>query len=69
MLQHGTYDARTLDALSLWKILALLGYIAVEDTDAVLITSPVDQTVTFIDEPRMKKLIKNATDAITYSHL
>ena len=69
MVHNGEYDARALDALSLWKMLVLLGYIAVEDMDELLFTSPIDQTVAFVDDSRMKKLIKSATDAITYSHL
>ena len=69
MVQAGGYDARIVDAVSLWKMLALLGYIDVEGNDEQLFTLPFDQAVSLADDATIKRLIKNATDAITSSHL
>jgi len=69
IVQQGNGDARAFDALSLWKVLVLLGYIAVADADEPLFTLPLDQAMALLDESRIKKLIRSATDAISYSHL
>ncbi|MDB5189013.1 MAG: hypothetical protein JWM92_611, partial [Candidatus Nomurabacteria bacterium] len=62
-------DARAFDALSLWKVLVLLGYVAVPAEDEILFTLPLDQALAEMDDRRIKKLIQSATDAIHYSHL
>jgi recombinational DNA repair protein (RecF pathway) len=65
----GDYDARAFDVLSLWKMLVLLGYSAVEDDEQQLFTLPFDQAIGTIDEAGIKKLIVSATNAIKHSHL
>ncbi len=65
----GQYDPRAVDALSLWKMLAILGYIAIDDADEELFTLPFEQAIMLVDDMRIKKLIQSATDAITSSHL
>ena len=62
-------EARFLDALSLWKMLSLLGYIAVEPADEQLFSLPLSEAVQTMTETKMKELIKSATYAITSSHL
>ncbi len=62
-------EARFLDALSLWKMLALLGYIAIEEKDQALFSLPLSEAVDAMTESKMKELIKNATEAIISSHL
>jgi recombinational DNA repair protein (RecF pathway) len=69
LVQQDNYDPRIVDALSLWKMLVLLGYIAVEASDEQLFTLPFEQAVGQVNETKLKQLIKNATDAITSSHL
>jgi len=69
MVQKGEHDARIVDALSLWKMLALLGYIAIDENEEQLFTLPFVEAVLLVDEPQIKKLVKSATDAITSSHL
>jgi recombinational DNA repair protein (RecF pathway) len=69
MVQKGGVEPRALDALSLWKILALLGYIAVDEKDEELYELPFEQAVSLVDDVRIKMLIKDATNAITSSHL
>ncbi len=69
MVQEGGYEPRALDALSLWKILALLGYIAVDEKNEELFELPFAEAVGLVDDARIKVLIKDATDAITSSHL
>ncbi|MEO5646640.1 MAG: recombination protein O N-terminal domain-containing protein [Candidatus Paceibacterota bacterium] len=63
------YDPKILDALSLWKVLALLGYIAIEEDEELFFSLPLSEAVALVDDVSVKKLIKNATDAIISSHL
>jgi recombinational DNA repair protein (RecF pathway) len=65
----GPYEARVLDALSLWKVLVLLGYVAVEEDEEQLFALPLEQAILLVDEGMIKRLIKRATDAIVSSHL
>jgi recombinational DNA repair protein (RecF pathway) len=65
----GSFDARMLDALSLWKVLVLLGYVAVEEGEEQFFELPLDQAVLLVDDRSVKTLIKRATDAIVSSHL
>lgn len=69
VVQSGTADARYVDALSLWKMLVLLGYGAVEEQDTALFTLPLGQAVLLLNDDRVQYLIKKATNAITSSHL
>ncbi len=69
IIEQGGYDARAVDALSLWKMLVLLGYVAVSDDEQVLLMLPLGEAVAHVDETMIKKLIKQATDGITHSHL
>lgn len=66
---NGAYDARVLDALSLWKVLVLLGYVAVEEEEQQLFDLLLKDAVSLVDEGGVKRLIKHATDAIVSSHL
>jgi recombinational DNA repair protein (RecF pathway) len=68
LVKEQSVEARMFDALSLWKMLVLLGYSATEEDEA-LVTVPLKEAVAAIDEIKMKELIKRATTAITYSHL
>ncbi|HTH93391.1 MAG TPA: recombination protein O N-terminal domain-containing protein [Candidatus Paceibacterota bacterium] len=69
IVKGGADDARMFDALSLWKILVLLGYIPVDNNDQELFSLPLADATKRLDDGRVKSLIKNATEAITYSHL
>jgi recombinational DNA repair protein (RecF pathway) len=69
LVTDDSIEARVFDALSLWKMLVLLGYIAVEDSDEMLFTLPLTESVKSIDDAKIKELIKQATTAITNSHL
>jgi recombinational DNA repair protein (RecF pathway) len=75
MLRHGEneegqrYDVRMLDALSLWKVLVLLGYVAVEGSEEQMFVLPLDQAIALVNDVTVKHLIKIATDAIVSSHL
>ncbi len=60
---------RSLDALSLWKVLVLLGYIAIEDNEKHFFTLPLSEAAVLLSDSDIKKLIKGATDAIHSSHL
>lgn len=69
MVAQGGYDVRMLDALSLWKVLVLLGYIAIQEEEQQFFDLPLHEAVLLVTESAVKKLIKTATDAITSSHL
>ncbi len=69
MMIDGDYEPRALDALSLWKMLVLLGYVAAEEDDEQLFTLPFAEAVLLVNDAKIKKLVKTATDAITSSHL
>lgn len=69
IVKKGEAKAHMFDALSLWKMLALLGYMAVETNDEPLFTLPLADAVAAMTEVKMKELVKSATNAITYSHL
>jgi recombinational DNA repair protein (RecF pathway) len=68
LVAAGKHDARALDALSLWKMLVLLGYVSGED-DEQLLALPFAEAVLLVDDNKIKKLVRTATDAITSSHL
>ena len=69
ILKEGTLDATVVDAWSLWKILALLGYIAPTLETFELLTLPVEIAVSRIDERLRGQLIEASNAAITESHL
>lgn len=69
IVQEGAADARMFDVLSLWKVLVLLGYAAAEEGDEIFFTLPFNEALQLMDDVHIKKFIKNATDAISYSHL
>jgi recombinational DNA repair protein (RecF pathway) len=65
----GEYDAKTVDAISLWKILVLLGYIAPSPEETFLITEPFPEVALKTTENQRKKLVEEAKVAIKESHL
>ena len=69
LIEKEGINARAFDALSLWKVLVLLGYCAVAEEEEPFFTLPFDRAIQLVDESRVKRLIKSATDAISYSHL
>ena len=69
VVQDGTANARAFDALSLWKVLVLLGYSSAEDGDEHFFSLPIDQSIQIVDDNQIKRVIKSATNAISYSHL
>jgi recombinational DNA repair protein (RecF pathway) len=62
-------DARIVDALSLWRMLVILGYAAIDDSEMPLFELPFVDAVPLIDEKKLKKIIKTATESIIQSHL
>ncbi len=68
-VREGQAEARIFDALSLWKVLVLLGYSAVEEGDSELFELPFAEAIALVDDARLKRIIKSATDAISSSHL
>ena len=64
-----TLDAAIVDAWSIWKMLALLGYIAPTDAHFPLVSFDAASAVPLIDENTRRTLVDAATDAIIQSHL
>ncbi|HWC57333.1 MAG TPA: recombination protein O N-terminal domain-containing protein [Candidatus Paceibacterota bacterium] len=60
---------REMDALALWRALALLGYIAVTPRDEALLTSPFVEATVSLDNATLRQCILQADSAIAQSHL
>lgn len=69
MLQEGGYDAKVFDALSLWRVLAHLGYIAVDERDETLLTLPLRAAYSDVTTVQHSRLIVSVKSAIEQSHL
>lgn len=69
MLQEGGYDAKLFDALSLWRILSDLGYIAVDPRDEILLTLPLRSAYSTVTPQQHARLIESVKSAIEQSHL
>jgi recombinational DNA repair protein (RecF pathway) len=64
-----TLDVRLLDTIALWKVMVLLGYIAVSKEDEHFFSLPLLEAVSRLDEATAKRLIAQTNDAITQTHL
>ncbi len=62
-------DAKSFDTVSLWKTLATLGYIAVEEVDETLFRRSFIDAVRTIDSTTRSRLIKAINETITETHL
>jgi len=69
ILEEGTHDAAIVDALSLWRMLAVLGYIAPSDDMLVLLQTSFREALAHVGGGDRSRLIREATDAIKESHL
>lgn len=66
-LVEGAYDPKLFDTLSLWRALAHLGYISVEDES--LFTMPLREALVRVDEETRKRLVVEVNRAISQTHL
>ncbi len=62
-------DHKSFDVLSLWRMLALLGYIAVEEHTHELMHKPLREAIDMLDIDTRSQLIAVANTAIKESHL
>ena len=69
MLQEGGYDAKLFDALSLWRVFAHLGYIAVVEADELLFTLPLREAYASVTTAQHVRLMESVKTAIEQSHL
>lgn len=69
VVQAGIADAKTVDAVSLWKMLVLLGYIAPNEHEQFIIAEPLSLAVAKVPDALRTKLTKDAQHAIAQSHL
>lgn len=69
ILSQRDIDYKSFDALSLWRMLALLGYIAVEEHMHDLMHKPLQEALHMLDGDMRSQLIIVANTAIKESHL
>ncbi len=62
-------DERLFDTLSLWRAIAILGYVAVEEGDEALLYAPFDQALSMMDDTRIKSFIATVNTSIKESQL
>lgn len=69
VLRGGSYDAKTVDAISLWKILALLGYIAPTAQTSYALEKHLNESIAETSDAIRARMVAEAKQAITESHL
>ncbi len=69
VLLQGSVDHKSFDAVSLWRMLVLLGYIAVEDRDKDLMYTPLQDALQLVSTETRARLILASNTAIKESHL
>ncbi len=69
MLEEGVAEAKVFDALSLWRVLAHLGYIAVGEGDELLFTLPLREAYASVSAAQHARLMESVKSAIQQSHL
>lgn len=62
-------DELLLDTLSLWKVLVLLGYLPVSESDERFLSMSLLEGAADIDDATRRRLIKDTNDAIKATHL
>ena len=68
-IEGNSCDAKSFDALAIWKTLAHLGYISDTGENSSLIQTPFATALQSINISLTKKMIKEVNDAITETHL
>lgn len=69
VVKEGGYDAAAFDAFSLWKISALLGYIAPSDIEEPLLEQRMSAVLTAMTDEMRKRFVESVQSGITESHL
>jgi len=69
MVEEGIYEAKIFDALSLWRVFAHLGYIAIEERDAELLVLPLKEAYGKMTDQNYARIIESVKSAIEQSHL
>ena len=64
-----TIDAKSLDTLSIWKMLVLLGYIAPTEEQSIFMDISLKEAAERLSESYRAELIEKVQDAIKQSHL
>jgi len=63
------YDPQDFDAVSIWKMLVLLGYIAPREDEQFILAEPFLESLTGLSEELRKRLVQEAQQSIAESHL
>lgn len=69
IVEKNDIDSLVFDTLSLWKIIALLGYIAPDEDTQHIVDQPLSVTIGEYKKENMKPFIKEVHDALQNSHL
>lgn len=68
-IDHKELDERSFDTLSVWKVMAMLGYIDIEEADKRFFTDPFVDGVRVMDGASCARLIRETNDTIKETHL
>ena len=67
--ESASFAQKGFDTISLWRLLAMLGHVAVEPEDERLATVPIAEALALADEKTIKRLIAAVNEAIEQSQL
>jgi len=68
-VQTVTVEPAMFDALAIWRTLVHLGYIAIEDGEILLFTTPFVDAIRLLDTPTTKKFVALVNATIRETHL
>jgi len=68
-LNRGEGEAGAYDSLSLWKVMVLLGYVAVLEEDEALYRAPLADAVRAIDAATKRRIVQEVNETIKQTHL
>ena len=69
LISRTDIDERLFDTLSLWRAIAILGYIAVEEGDEELLHAPFDEAIGMMDDAHIRSFITVVNASIKESQL
>lgn len=69
LIARDDIDAQYFDTLSLWRIITILGYVAVDEKDEAFFTTAFDQAVLLINTTDAKRMIVAVNQSILESQL
>ncbi len=68
-LEAPAVDERSLDTISLWKVMALLGYLSIEREEESLFSLPLPEAAQALSSEKRSRLIQKINHVIKETHL